>query len=138
MDTTTEITTRRRIEENKRLLAETRHLIRLSRRILDHPSLKISGASDSDEHLALDVMVRAMLTVGSLVPLRSKIVWAGHGSGKACCVCGKPVNDSEIEYQADEGGSQAVGCHLACFKVWQDESRRFRPDARAERAQLQN
>ena len=125
--TTLLVATRQHVEANNRRLAETRHLIRLSRRILNHPMLNISGASDANDHLALDGVVRALLTAGTLKPLRSEVAWAGNGSGKACCVCGKPVEGSDIEYEADDGGARVAGCHLACFVVWQQVSRTFSP-----------
>lgn len=102
--TTTVARTRQSVEANKRRLLDTRHLIRLSRRVLDHPEWRISGASDAAEHSVLDAIVRAMLNAGTLRPLRSRVAWAGHGSGKTCCVCGQPVRGSEVEYEVDQDG----------------------------------
>lgn len=73
--------------------------------------------------------IRARLTSGELAPLRSRTVWAGMGSGVACCVCAKPVRRSEVEYEVDQDGHGLAGCHLGCFGAWQQESRSFTPDA---------
>ncbi len=80
---------------------------------------------DRDRYVSLAQVVRTKLTAGSLAPLRSKVAWAGNGSGKACGVCGKPVSGSEVEYEVEQGGRRATGCHFACFVVWKEESRSF-------------
>lgn len=79
--------------------------------------------------LDLACVVRAMLTTGELVPLRVRAAWAGMGSGKACCVCEKPVKDTELEYEAEPIRQRLAGCHFGCFMVWQEESRKLPPNA---------
>lgn len=130
------VTSRTCIEGNERLLLVSRHLLKVSRRILDHPHLKIRGGSGETEDLpwadspadaqsSVRKIVRASLLTGALWPIRGAVQWAGYGSGKACCVCGKPVKRSEIEYECDDGGRRLPGCHFACFVVWYEESRTF-------------
>ncbi len=122
------------IEANERLLVATRHQLKVSSRALYYPGLKIRGGSgETEEHptppadaqSSVRAIVRTLLTSGALWAIRGAVQWAGYGSGKACCVCGKTVKLSDIEYEADDGGRRLPGCHFACFVVWYEESRTF-------------
>ena len=110
-----------RIESNRRLLRESDYLIAASRRLLN-PAFTLSGAAMAPEPLIREI-VRALLQSGDLPPLTGTVAWAGKGTGKMCCVCGEPVNGSEVEYEPEDGKRLTPGCHLPCFLVWQDESR---------------
>ena len=122
-----------RIEANERLLRTTWHRLNLSRRTLYYPGLKIRGGSgeteerpaSADAQSSVRSIVRASLLSGHLWPIRGPVQWTGYGSGKACCVCGKSVRHSEVEYEADDGLRRLPGCHFACFVVWYEESRTF-------------
>jgi hypothetical protein len=59
-----------------------------------------------------------------LVPVLGNVTWAGHGSGEVCCVCGNPVESSEVEYEVEHGERRSLRCHFPCFVAWQEESRR--------------
>lgn len=117
-----------RVRENRRLLAQTRYQIAVSRRCLNQ-AFAVSGASDEDEHLR--VSVRARLNAGILRPLNGQC-WAGSGSGRTCVVCGAPIQKAQVEYEVD-GPRGTVAVHLACFAIWRRESEALHedlPDAR--------
>jgi hypothetical protein len=117
------------IESNERLLLATRHRLAVSRRCLYYPGLKIAGASgEADAQSSVRAIVRTLLASGALWPIRGKVTWAGYGSGQACCVCGKPVNGSQVEYEVDDGSRKLPGCHFACFVAWHEESETFNGD----------
>lgn len=123
-----------RVESNERLLHSTWHLLKVSWRRLYYPDLKIAGASgETDVQSAVRPIVRALLASGVLLPVKGRVTWAGYGSGKSCGVCGKPVNGSEVEYELDDGRSKMLGCHFACFVVWQEESRSLSRDGNTAR-----
>ena len=118
--------TRARIESNERLLLATRHLLAVSRRLLHHPGLTIAGGSgETDAQSSVRRIVRTLLGSGALWPIHGSVTWAGYGSGDACCVCGKPIKRSDVEYEVDDGGRKLPGCHFVCFVVWYEESRTF-------------
>ena len=121
MDTLTETLTesRARVAANRTMLVATRHRIAANRRSLN-PFFGLSGGVDLDPN----EIARALLGCGELAPIPSNVAWAGHGSGGTCCVCGKPVQGSEVEYEVEDGERRSVGCHLPCFVAWQEESRR--------------
>jgi hypothetical protein len=124
--TTLVATARACIEANERLLRATAHRLAVSRRLLYYPGLRIEGGSgETDGQPSVRAIVRVLLASGALWPIRGSIQWAGYGSGKACCVCGKPINRSQIEYEADDGSRRLPACHFACFVVWHEESRTF-------------
>lgn len=107
------------LASNQAILTATRYRIAASRRRLNR-AFAVSGAGDPD----LNEIARALLLRGDLAPIQGTVAWAGRGSGKTCCVCGKSVDGSEVEYEVEEGGRRTPACHLACFVAWQEESRR--------------
>lgn len=121
------------IESNARMLLASRHLLKLSRRVLDHPRLKIRGGSgETDGESPVRGIVRTLLASGALWPICGRVQWAGYGTGQACCVCGQPVSGSQVEYEVEDGSSSRLtGCHFACFVVWYEESRTFSGDGQA-------
>jgi len=74
----------------------------------------------------LNEIARALLACGNLAPIRGDVTWAGHGSGGTCCVCGKAVKSSEVQYEVEDEERRSIGCHFPCFIAWQEESRRNR------------
>ena len=119
-------TVRACIEQNDRLLLSTRHRLRISRRLLYYPDLTIHGGSgEADAQSSVRRTVRTLLASGTLWPIRGSVHWAGYGSGHACCVCGKPIGSSDVEYEVDDGRPKMPGCHFRCFVVWHEESRTF-------------
>ncbi len=122
------------IESNERLLRATRQRLAVSRRLLYYPGLRIAGGSDTaDASASVRRTVRILLASGALRPLRGRVTWGGYGgygSGHPCCVCGRPVGRSEVEYEVDDGRPKMMGCHFACFVVWHEESRAFTEDNR--------
>ena len=117
------------IEGNERLLLATWHRLKISRRCLYYPTLSIRGGSgDADVQSSIRRVVRERLASGVLWPIRGTVTWAGYGSGHACCVCGKPINGSQVEYEVENGLRKLPGCHFACFVIWHEESRTFNGD----------
>ena len=106
------------IVTNRALVAETRQRIAVNRRRLN-PAFAVSGGADPE----LNRTARTLLERGVLAPIRSNVVWADDGSKGPCCVCGSPVERSQVEYEAAGGERQTSGCHFACFVAWQEESR---------------
>jgi hypothetical protein len=111
------IQSRAHVQENRRLLSETRYRIARSRRHLT-PGFALTGGSDDERMRSI---VRARLRTGDLWPLNGRSFWAGHGHGKACVVCGSPIGGAEVEYEAQGLGGPAVA-HLTCFMIWHRES----------------
>jgi hypothetical protein len=99
---------------NGRLLTQSRFLIARARRLLN-PTWTISGSSDED----VRGTVRERLASGDLFPVPRE-VWAGHGTGHACIVCGRPISSVEIENEIV--GPPTARAHLACYSIWQQES----------------
>ena len=109
------------VQENRRLLSETRYRIAASRRHLN-PAFALTGGSDDERVRAL---VRARLSSGVLWPVNGHFFWAGYGRGQACVVCGSPIGGAEVEYEA-EGAAGPVVAHLVCFVIWHRESKPLR------------
>jgi hypothetical protein len=87
-----------------------------------NPCSGVPGEADP----GLNEIARALLAGGNLAPIRGDVTWAGHGSGGTCCVCGKAVKSSEVQYEVEDEGRRSIGCHFPCFIAWQEESRRNR------------
>ena len=108
------------IVANEARLVATRYRLAASRRLLN-PFFGVSGGGYS----RLNEMARELLDCGDLLPIGGNVTWAGHGSGKTCCVCRKPVQGSEVEYEVELGQQRRLeGCHFECFIAWQEESRK--------------
>ena len=108
------------VEENRRLLSETRYRIAASRRRLN-PAFAVTGASDGGDEW-LRAWVRARLASGALFPVGPKAT-AGNGSGRhRCVVCGNPVGRLEVEYEIAVGETSALVSHIRCYVVWRAES----------------
>jgi len=109
------------VQENERLLAETRHRVAASRRGLNR-AFAVAGAVSDDDRLR--TIVRARLASGALLPVNGHS-WAGHGSGRPCAVCDAPIGSAEIEYEVKGPKGEAL-VHLNCFTAWHRESERSR------------
>ena len=108
-----------RCHANEKLLTQSRFLIAWGRRVLN-PAWTISGSSEED----VRGTVRERLASGDLLPV-SREVWAGHGSGHVCVVCGKPISSAEVENEIV--GPTTVRAHVACYSIWQQESDALEP-----------
>src|SRR5262249_25558007 len=111
------------VQENERLLAETRYRVAASRRGLNRSFAVAGAASDEDR---LRATVRARLGSGALFPVNGHS-WAGYGSGRPCAVCDAPIGRAEIEYEV-KGPKGGTFVHLACFMLWHRESERPRAE----------
>ena len=108
-----------RCHANEKLLTQSRFLIAWGRRVLN-PAWTISGSSEKD----VRGTVRERLASGDLFPVPRE-VWAGHGSGHVCVVCGKPISSAEVENEIV--GPTTVRAHVACYSIWQQESDALEP-----------
>jgi hypothetical protein len=108
-----------RCHANEKLLRQSRFLIAWGRRVLN-PAWTISGSSEED----VRGTVRERLASGDLFPVPRE-VWAGHGSGHVCVVCGRPISSAEVENEI--AGPTTVRAHVACYSIWQQESDALEP-----------
>ena len=53
-------------------------------------------------------------------------VWAGHGNGRMCDGCEKPIPSSEVECEAEASG-RTLRFHRACLIGWQAQARTAPP-----------
>jgi hypothetical protein len=67
--------------------------------------------------------VRRALADGALPPLDGTRTWAGRGTGRACRVCGQPIEADQVEHEILEPESALV--HRACLAIWREESTRI-------------
>lgn len=99
------------VQENQRLLSETRYRIAAGRRRLN-PAFALTGSSGDGRTPS----VRARLADGTLRPVNGYSS-TGYGTGKMCVVCDSPISGAEVEYKV--GGAVA---HVNCFMTWHEES----------------
>ena len=69
-------------------------------------------------------LVRDKLNAGALPYDEPVKVWAGHGSGQPCAVCGKPVVPAEVEYEPQYDAGPPIRFHTECHHVWEAERHR--------------
>ena len=110
---------KRSVERNRVVLAESRRRAAASRRLLN-PWFAVSGGSEASDR-ALRATVRSLLASGLLRPIDGKAL-SGQGTWKRCVVCGDPITPTEVHVQPD--GSHAVDSfvHVRCFLAWYDVS----------------
>jgi len=118
--------TRAWIQSNRAMVAVTRARIAWCWRRMNSDFAIAGGAAPP-----LRETVRALLASGMLPPAGGR-VFAGQGAGRRCVVCHEPVTSEEVEYELDGGSPENLVCHLACFKVWRDESLRAREESAAD------
>jgi len=71
----------------------------------------------------LEATVRDKVRSGMLRQDRHQKVRFGHGSGRSCDGCDRPVRRAETEVEADFADSQTLRFHGACFDAWRAETR---------------
>jgi hypothetical protein len=71
----------------------------------------------------LEATVRDRVRSGALRRDRHQKVRFGHGGGRPCDGCGRPVRRAETEVEADFADFQTLRFHGACFDVWRTEIR---------------
>jgi len=54
------------------------------------------------------------------VPAR---MWGGNGSGKSCCLCDKPIQHQDVEFEFEVDGRTFL-FHMVCQSIWQLECAR--------------
>jgi len=118
---------------NRKLLAESRVLIAISRRVcsgwlglrggvLDAPG----SAGHEIPHWPLDELeqlVRDKIKRGALFVLRDLRYWAAPASGRPCKVCSQSISmGNECEIRAPRGYAYT---HMICHRIWLRESETF-------------
>ena len=73
-------------------------------------------------------VIRERIAAGVLPPPDNGkgAVWAGHGSGRTCDGCEKPIPASEVECEAEVSG-RSLRFHRACLIAWQAQARTAPP-----------
>ncbi len=66
-------------------------------------------------------LVRKHTQAGDLPVMRLLNVDGGYGSGASCCVCGEPIQKSQVEYEAAVTDKRTLRFHIKCFALWQLE-----------------
>jgi hypothetical protein len=54
-------------------------------------------------------------------------MWGGHGTGKLCDLCDKPIRADDVELEVDseiDGAVRTLRFHMVCQSVWQLECAR--------------
>jgi hypothetical protein len=72
-------------------------------------------------------IARERIASGQLPHETPARMWAGHGTGRPCALCDKPIEKDEIEYEVEhqtESGVQTFHFHIVCQSVCQLEAAR--------------
>ncbi len=75
------------------------------------------GPMDQDE---LRLFIQRKVAAGELPCERHPATWLGHGSGRRCDACGRPVGPADYEAECDIRGGPTLRFHRDCFFVWDD------------------
>jgi hypothetical protein len=76
----------------------------------------------------LRLRVRQRIENGQL-PVVSKQIAGGYGSGRVCVACDEPITSAQVEYEIrDERGDSQLCFHLGCHVVWQLECAKARAE----------
>jgi hypothetical protein len=48
-------------------------------------------------------------------------MWASHGTGARCNLCGKPIEARDIEYEVElaPAGNPGLHFHFNCYRTWE-------------------
>ena len=103
------------VEQNRKLIAESRHRVARSRRRLN-PWFAASGGAEPSER-SLRATVRTLLASGRLRPIDGK-AWSGQGTGKCCVVCGEPITPQQLQLEPHRGDAAESIAHAPCFLAW--------------------
>jgi hypothetical protein len=72
-------------------------------------------------------IARERIAKGQL-PCRAPLVmWGGHGVGKLCALCDRPIQPADVEYEVEtlaNGARTTFRFHVVCQSVWQLECAR--------------
>ncbi len=56
-----------------------------------------------------------------VLPCGPATLWAGHGDGQACILCGMPIAGRQVIYEVEFRGHPTLCFHIACHAAWQLE-----------------
>jgi hypothetical protein len=76
---------------------------------------------DTSEKKQRREAVRRALTAGTLPSDGPVKIWAGHGSGKTCVVCGRMLTPQDVEYGLEFATRPAVTLDQHCHALWEEE-----------------
>jgi hypothetical protein len=108
---------------SRETLRSSRWRVRASRLRLDHPRIRhIRGGSDPPDAETIRARLRQALLDGTLPRIDGNRSWAGHGTGRACRVCGRPIDTTQVEHEIQEPEPALV--HHLCLLLWREESHR--------------
>jgi hypothetical protein len=72
---------------------------------------------------SLPQLIADKIARGVLPSNKPLTLWAGHGSGRPCDACDKPIARTEFEYDLDLPGDLIIRFHDACAGFWQSATR---------------
>jgi hypothetical protein len=78
---------------------------------------------ENEDQKTLRQRVRAVLGAG-LLPLGRLSSVIRRGTGRACLVCDRVIDPTELEYevQLDDRGARTVFVHEPCYRLWRVET----------------
>lgn len=87
------------------------------------PRPMTSSTPADDDQKALHQRVRAALVAG-LLPMGRLSSVVRRGTGRACVVCGRVTEPTEVEHEVrlDDCENQAVFVHERCYRLWRVET----------------
>jgi hypothetical protein len=94
-------------------------------------------ASRIDDECIVRDKARDAIRSGQLPTDGPRRTFAGPGGGAACSVCGEPIKQTQVEYEAEfclNGALVNYHLHLRCFAAWEMERRNIEGTRRAAAA----
>jgi hypothetical protein len=73
----------------------------------------------TQDERALFVGALERIRTGELPGERPESVWAGHGGGDPCALCGKHIGSNDVEYEVKDSADRVFLFHLRCHAIWQ-------------------
>ena len=68
---------------------------------------------------ALHQLAITRIETGELPRAVPKNLWGGNGEGDPCALCGKRINQDELEYEVQDAADRVFHFHLRCHAIWQ-------------------
>jgi|GEM_PF-917307 len=69
----------------------------------------------------LRAAAREKIAAGELPSLAPLQLYAGHGEGQSCALCGAEVEPQDVLYEVEMSQGGTLWFHLACHAAWQLE-----------------
>jgi hypothetical protein len=72
--------------------------------------------------IELRLLARERIAQGQLPRTVPERIWGGKGTGRACALCDKPIEEMELEVEEHIAGElQIFHFHVLCQSLWQLE-----------------